>query len=483
VPLNGHVAGEYLLGARWSVIDGDQNAVYLQLDNRTPASAEDLRADPFLAVRTKIFGKYAAMNVLHSRYNASLFEYVTPGEAKPFKFKREAAPPIIGDTLYPGEKLILHYDRPPEQAVGRTNLDEWRGVKEAALVEVELVVNAGARPALRGRAVIETAAPITHALNHTTGERVAASGDEPLFRIEVPVQSAQDRVSVFAQRARISLPPFRRGTNQLTLRGSNGGAKVTVEYDSHGELQLPRVSVASSGRVISAAGLRFPITTSSAPEMIWWQVADDVSFSFVGPNLEGIVKDTAEVVLDPLTATFLSPRRPYHFRCKAKCGGLWSEWSEVFTFEAGKPSAPAAIAAKAAPGGGVQLQWRREEGVEYLVFGSNRLDFLPELYAPEEVVRLHKLKVVESRPNKNLLATTSDGGVTFPAAHHFYRIVARRGEELSTPSAIVQAPLEARAQLAPARVLQMRAGRVPDAQAPNGYRDEYRAEERELPAR
>jgi hypothetical protein len=32
-------------------------------------------------------------------------------------------------------------------------------------------------------------------------------------------------------------------------------------------------------------------------------------------------------------------------------------------------------------------------------------------------------------------------------------------------------------------VLQMRAERVPDAQAPNGYRDEYRAEERELPAR
>jgi hypothetical protein len=49
VPLNGHVAGEYLLAGKWSVIDGDQNAVYLQIDNRTPASGEDLRADPFLA--------------------------------------------------------------------------------------------------------------------------------------------------------------------------------------------------------------------------------------------------------------------------------------------------------------------------------------------------------------------------------------------------------------------------------------------------
>jgi hypothetical protein len=135
---------------------------------------------------------------------------------------------------------------------------------------------------------------------------------------------------------------------------------------------------------------------------------------------------------------FLIRAEPYHLRCKVKCGGVWSEWSETFTFEVSKPASPTSVVAKAAPGGGVQLQWKGETGTEHLVFGSNRLDFLPELYAPEEIVRLHKLKVIESRPNKNLLATTSETQLKLPVAHRFYRShrPARRGAlhaERATP--------------------------------------------------
>jgi hypothetical protein len=148
------------------------------------------------------------MNLQHSRYNAALFEYVAPGEAKPFKFKREAAPPITGDTLHPGESLTLHYDHAPAEAVGRTNLNEWRGVKDAALAAVELHLRTEGRPVAAGKVTVESSAPIVSVVNRSTGEQLGIARDEAIFRVEVPVRGASMSCACKAQRSRISLPPF-----------------------------------------------------------------------------------------------------------------------------------------------------------------------------------------------------------------------------------------------------------------------------------
>jgi hypothetical protein len=92
------------------------------------------------------------------------------------------------------------------------------------------------------------------------------------------------------------------------------------------------------------------------------------------------------------------------------------------------------------------------------------------------------LQVVKSRPNKNLLTTATEPSVQLPTPTRFIRVIAQRGGAYSPPSPLLELSREVFGELPPATVLQVRARRVEGAEFPNGYRDEYLAEEREIPA-
>ena len=469
IPLNGHVAAEYFFDDAWHVFDTDQAACYLRLDNRTLASAADLRADPFLARRTKVPGRHAPVSAGAMAFNTALHEYVEPREEKAVKLKTPLAP-LRADTLFPGEQMIVHAAVPPEVAVGRTKLEAWDGVREAALRVIEFAVS----PAARGggnEVRVATACPILRAVNHGTGETVTPPAGVPTFTIAVPVRTPADRVSVFCQRSRISLPVPGKGRNSVRLAAGEprGAATLTVEWEKPADLAPPAPEVA-----LADAAPTFRIRTDPAADLLWWQISTTADFAFVPPNFDAVRPTTEALRFDVLTATFFHPGQPYLLRMKVRRGGVWSGWSAPLAFRVEKPARPAP-ATVAVAGAKLRLAWPDAgAGAEYLVFGSNRLDFVPEVLADEEIVALRGPEIAQHRPNRNLVATVREPTVELTPAFRFYRVIARRSGVLSVPGDLLATPPALAAKLPPASVLQDRWRRVDDA-------DEHRAAE--LPLR
>jgi hypothetical protein len=479
IPLNGHVAAEYFHDDAWHILDTDQNVVYLKLDNRTLASAADLRADPLLARRTKVLGRYAPMDFTASAFNTSLHEFIEPKEEKTIVYKRPPAS-VRAETLHPGEKMIVYCDQAPDPAVGRTDLAKWGTVRQDALCLVEFAIDPKARQsATPGEATFAAGYPILRAVNHTTGDETAAPPGKPTFEIAVRFRSPSDQISVYCQRARATMPMLRKGRNavRLATADSKGMATLVVDWQrAPKEIALPTVTAALVDGIPT-----FTVKGADRTDLVWWQVSSDKSFEFVPPNFDTVAPTTDRIVFDPLTATFLSPGHPYFLRIKGRRSGIWGEWSAPLEFRIPKPTRPAPVQASVI-GNRLRLTWPSGgDGCEYLVFGSNRLDFLPELFAADEIVRMRNQGIEETRPNKNLVATVEKPEIELEPAFRFYRVITRRGEMLSVPGDLIVTPAALAASLPPAMVLQDRWRRVPDPNRPEAQIDEHFATELPLP--
>jgi hypothetical protein len=472
VQLNGHIAAEYRYDDGWHVVDGDQNAVYLHLDNETLASAEELRADPFLAVRTRVFGRHAPLELPATNFNSSLVERILLADPKPVKVKFAA--PLNVFTVQPGESIIWHADKPPEKPVGAVIGAKLQAVAAAALATIEHRVEVSGRPGReKGTISVNSVFPILKAVNHTTGFVFTPKDGEVIFTAPVEVKSASDKISVFAQCSRNALPLPPRGESVLTLDAERGEARVAVHYDAVEKISLPVVKLTA----LSATFTGTPAFTMAVPngaERVWWQIATSRDFAFVAPSLDGITPWAPELRLDPITDTFLTPGRAYFLRVKAANADGWGEWSDTVEFRVEKPAQPAEPRWVKLADGRTRLAWRGAPGIEYLVFASNRIDFVPEVFSPDEIVSLDHKTVAARRDNKNLVATTTAPVFDFEPKHHFYRVIARRGGTLSVPGPLVRLPVEVAAGLPPAMALQTRVSK-------DAGREIYRAREEKLP--
>jgi len=473
IPLNGHVAAEYFFDDGWHILDSDQNVAYLRLDNRTLASAADLRADPLLARRTKVFGRYAVMDIAASAFNTSLHEFIEPKEEKPVAQKTPPLPVRV-DTLFPGEQMIIHADQAPEQAVGRTDLGRWGTVRDDALRVVEYVLDPGARsPAGAGEMVFASGYPILRVVNHTTGEIFTGPAGQPIFELAVKFRAVTDRVSVFCQRAKASLPRWQKGRNIFLLAAhAPGTAELAAEWESAPQDLI----VPQAGATLGDAAPTFRVQFTPRTDLLWWQVSATRDFAFVPPNFDAVCSARASITFDPLTATFLNPDEPLFFRVKARLAGVWGEWSAPREFRVDKPARPAPARATVVKDR-LRFSWPDAgEGCEYLVFGSNRRDFLPEPFAAEEIVILRNQGIEKSRPNKNLLAVVTRPEIELEPSFRYYRVLTRRAGAWSVPGDLLVTPRELTARLPPPLILQDRWQRVSDA-------DEHLATEMGLPER
>jgi hypothetical protein len=454
IPLNGHVAAEYFYDDAWHILDADQNVCYLQLDNRTLASAADLRADPLLARRTKVFGRHAQMDIAAAVFNTALHEFIDPKEEKAMKHKMPPAP-VRMETLFPGEKIIIHCDEAPERPLGRTDLRRWGTVREDALRVVEFVIKPKARQtAVAGELEFASGHPILRAVNHTTSETVTTPQGVPTFEIKARYRALDDQISVYCQRANASLPRLRKMRNKFLLgaEDSGGTGQLVAEWEpSPADVDVPVVTAA-----LTDAAPTFHIQSSPAADLLWWQISATKDFAFVPPNFDVVMPVADKLILDPLTATFINAAAPYFLRVKGRHAGVWSEWSAPLEFRAEKPSRPAP-AQMSIQGAQLHLTWPSGgEGCEYLVFGSNRLDFLPGPYATEEIVVMRDRGIEQSRPNKNLIVTVTKPELEFAPAFRFYRVITRRDGVLSVPGDLIITPPALAANLPPALVLQNR---------------------------
>ncbi|MFY8215875.1 MAG: hypothetical protein ACOVMP_04660, partial [Chthoniobacterales bacterium] len=99
--LIGHVAYEYSLGGETAVVDGDQNIFYTRLDNTTPASEEDIRTDPLLALRARVFGRQMPYQLAAAWMNTSRFDQLDETIPEPRKARTKTSE--VDWELLPGE--------------------------------------------------------------------------------------------------------------------------------------------------------------------------------------------------------------------------------------------------------------------------------------------------------------------------------------------------------------------------------------------
>ena len=471
VQLNGHIAGEYFYENGWHLVDGDQNACYLRLDNQTLASADDVRDDPFLALRTKVFGKHGPMSRASAAMNTSLLERILPKPQSPIHIKVGPAPLNIF-TLLPGESLIWHATAPPENVVGELNAEKPGVLKDAALATLEHRVSVAQRArSEKGILTVRGAYPISRVVNETTGETVVPKS--VVFKADIPVKADSDQVAVIMQCSQFALPLLSKGVNTATLEATNSTAHVTYEYEPFPKAVLPDLRVVPTEKTGRFPGEpAFNITTKPAADSLWWQISAKRDFSFVPPNFDVVMPAVPVLKFDALTQTFFSPGRTYYLRVRAHAGDLWGEWSPGIEFRVTKPGQPLGGRFSDAGAGQVQLTWI-DLADEYLVFASNRLDFLPDVMGAEEIVAMNGTNVTEKRPNKNLIATVKTPEFEFLPQYRYYRVIAKKGSTLSVPSPLWKLPEEWAAKLPPGVVLQARV-------STNKGEDEYIAHEEKL---
>lgn len=409
--LNGHSVAEHRWRDEWVLIDGDQNAFYLRWDNRAPASEADILADPLLALRTKIYGRHAHWDAAIAWQNTSRFEFVAPA-AKQKKLKLKDAPIPRDWELLPSEKLIVHLARSP--GLTQAASDDLR--KSPALLSALCLVELNTQR--RDRFTLPFPAQ-------------SSSAGELIYEVEPPGHTA----SIFCQAARAQFPHLRSGENTLTSR-CDGALRVT--FETH-ESDLPAVAPPVV-KPLAPDRLAFEVAAKNA-DRVWWQVDADPEFRLVPPNFDRVQEFTSRITLDsPLEETFLSPGRTYFARAKVRSHGVWSDWSAPVAFSVRKPEQPILERIEPQPDGRVRVRWRTTAG-EMLVFGSERIDFLPEIYGPIEPTHIENNALRESRPNRNLLATVpSAAGEALVPACACYRFVARDSGALSVPSALTRLP-------------------------------------------
>jgi hypothetical protein len=143
-----------------------------------------------------------------------------------------------------------------------------------------------------------------------------------------------------------------------------------------------------------------------------------------------------------------------------KTNGVWSSWNGPLSFTVNKPERPVTAAMEESADGRLLLELKPlPEAEQFLVFGSNRLDFVPEIYSTIEPVEMRNGKLVKSRINQNLLARNAGLQIVLPA-YRFYRAVARRGKQYSVPSELISAPAHVTQRLPHATTLQTRWSKI-----------------------
>jgi hypothetical protein len=162
---------------------------------------------------------------------------------------------------------------------------------------------------------------------------------------------------------------------------------------------------------------------NSETKKIGWQIASDSEFSHI--QIERQQPATSTVELSPLLETFLNADQPYFFRYREHKNSSWSRWSESISFTIDKPKAIECIDFENLGNHTYQISWRAEKlpDIEYLVFGSNELDFIPSIYLEENT--------------SNLVAVTSSPEIIVDGSLAYYRVIAKKEGRLSTPSPII----------------------------------------------
>lgn len=101
IPFKDHTATELFSDGEWRFYDWNAGAAFLNLDNTSIASVDDIALDPFLAIRTKLFTKGSKVDIIRS------LEYVAHFDILNRKFQEETiiSPEELQSLIKPVENF------------------------------------------------------------------------------------------------------------------------------------------------------------------------------------------------------------------------------------------------------------------------------------------------------------------------------------------------------------------------------------------
>ena len=243
-----------------------------------------------------------------------------------------------------------------------------------------------------------------------------------------------------------SAPQLKTEENLLCLGTKKNPSIVRIRFEDVEEIERSTPSVpkiVNQERTFDYCAPTFHIQSiADKITHLWWQISPDPHFLLVPGNLDHIESYSSTISLPLISETFLSPDQPYYLRIRSGCSGKWSEWSSTFTFTVGKPLAVEEVEFEPLDDQTYELNWDRraeesDEPIEYLVFGSNSIDFMPVIYCDKQVNAIVNGAVVEEECNDNLIATTTETSIKVNGGLAYYRILARQKGQLSVPSQLI----------------------------------------------
>lgn len=444
--VKGKEVHDFGFDGQWQFLDLKNRNVYFALDNDSLASSEEVMDDPFLALRTKHGSRSESFNFEKSWKHAASFDILQPCsamllEGKTAKLGRRAK----GVTLYPRETLLI------ETAAAKPQLPSH-------LCAIEHSVDLEAR-GITSRWTHQSVYPIESIRNESDGQIFLVDQNTQLnpgesFVFEVATheltlsfetEPPQGKV-VFSGKVSSKLfPSLSRGKNTISLGNKKNESFINFHYEVDEKLEreeTPAPIVLNSTHRFDHKAPEFDLAAPHA-EKVWWQIASDEQFHLIPSNLDQVEEASSKIRVPLISETFLSPGLTYYFRIKALNGGQWSDWSKPYAFKVEKPSAITTVHFEEGKKSTYQLNWSRsveksDHSTEYYVFGSNSQDFIPSIYCDKQINEMVGDQVVEEEINDNLLAVTTKPKLKVSGDLAYYRIIAKKNGQFSTPSPIIR---------------------------------------------
>ncbi|WP_154017865.1 hypothetical protein [Candidatus Protochlamydia phocaeensis] len=447
--VQGKEAYDFCCQDDWTYLDPASGKLYLALDNRTAVSTEELIDDPFLALRTKTERKAAALNFQQAWEEFAHFDVINSclNEQAVDTQEREAQTKAKGFTLYPQEKLVYYtpatrstlkdYEREVDHHVHCDQRDfslAWQYTSPFPLASIRN----------------ESSSPLMLKEQNVTLQPGAsyAFQDSHLFSVTIEASSRPEGSVVVTSKCSWRLFPALTGeANTIELGEENDSQiKLTYEIDETVEGFLyPSVQVANDTGLFDFSSPCFLLAQNpdSPAEKIWWQISSDEEFKFVPFNFEQVVPFSAEITLPAISETFFNAGETYYFRVRGYGNEVWSDWSAPFAFAVNKPDPVGFVEFEKVEDNCYEINWEREAeendgSIEYLIFGSNSLDFIPSIYSDKQVNELVDGKVAEEEINDNLIAITKEPKFYVDGSLAYYRIVAKQHGQFSVPSSLIR---------------------------------------------
>lgn len=439
--LNGYLAEEFYWNKDWHLIDSTRQAVYLNLDNKSLAGYEDIIDDPFIALRTKAFGKFAEFDVEKSWGNFAHFEEFKPELCFDPNNTEDKFTNTPKFDLYPGEKIIFHYDEAPEFIQ-----------KDSIFGKIEHRISIKDR-CKDCTVEYQSPFPIYSIVNKTRDDlilndtqQVIKPGETCHFAcqarqyISLSTKDSDGQISVYSFSPRFFYPLLTKGKNHLELDINNAPEKFKVTYVFNSEFEAisPKSPFNVNNETIYDYQNPYFILDADYPfEKIWWQISPHNDFNFIFPNFDNIQAYTNLIEIDHLSNTYFNNGQEYYFRVKGFCNGVWTDWSTIKAFTVRKPNPVSGIAFEKISDNKFKISWKGDEESDYLIFASNALDFIPSIFYDKQINSIYDGHIVEYDDNNNLLLETKENSIEIDAKYAYYRIVSKKKGHYSVPSPII----------------------------------------------